>query len=83
MNKWNRTHTRLSPINTGNIPLLIGAIVVPVLESYFYLLIISLVLIGALMDALYTIVLKIGIEWSVIILTKLFGKIVHYIENII
>jgi hypothetical protein len=60
----------------------------PVLESYFYLLfyhllIIPLLLIGALMDALYTIVLKIGIGQSVIILTKLCGKIVCYIENII
>jgi hypothetical protein len=73
----------LYPINIGNIPLLIGAIVLRALESYLYLLIISLLLIGALMDALYTIVLKIGIGQSVIILTKLFGKIVHYIENII
>jgi hypothetical protein len=54
----------------------------PELESYLYLLI-SPLLIGALMDALYTIVLKIGIGFSVIVLTKLFGKIVHYIENII
>jgi hypothetical protein len=62
MNKWNRPHTRLCHINIGNIPLLIGALVVPVLESYLYLLIISLLLIGALMDALYTIVLKIGMN---------------------
>jgi hypothetical protein len=61
MNKWNRPHTRLYHINIGNIPLLIRAIVTPALESYLYILIISLLLIGALMDALYTIVLKIGI----------------------
>jgi hypothetical protein len=73
---------KLYLINTGNIPLLIGTIVMPVLESYLYPLI-SPLLIGTLMDALYTIVLKIGIGLSVIVLTKLFGKIVHYIENII
>jgi hypothetical protein len=61
MNKWDGPHTRLYHINIGNIPLLIGAISLPVLERYLYLLIISLLLIGALMDALYTIVLKIGI----------------------
>jgi hypothetical protein len=83
MNKWNRPHTRLYHINIGNIPLLIGAIAMPALESYLYSLIISLLLIAVLMDALYTIVLKIGIRRSVIILTKLFGKIVCYIENII
>jgi hypothetical protein len=55
----------------------------PALESYLYLLIISLLLIGALMDALYTTVLKIEIGLSVIILTKLFNKIAHYIQNII
>jgi hypothetical protein len=76
-------YARLYPINIRNIPLLIGAIVVPALESYLYLLIISVLLIGALMNALYTIVLKIGIGWSVIKIIKLFGKIVHYIENII
>jgi hypothetical protein len=81
MNKWSRPHTRLYHTNIGNILLLIGAIVVPALESYLYLLIISLLLIGALMDALYTIVLKIGIGWSVVILTKSFGKAVYYIEN--
>jgi hypothetical protein len=43
---------RLYLINTGNIPFLIGAIVVPALESYLYPLIITLLLIGALMDAL-------------------------------
>jgi hypothetical protein len=74
---------RLYLVNTGNISLLIGSIVMPVLESYLYPLIISPLLIGTLMNALYTIVLKIGIGLSVIILTKLFGKIVHYIENII
>jgi hypothetical protein len=83
MNKWNRPHTRLYHRNIGSITLLIGAIVVPALESYLYLLIISLLLIGALMYALYTIVLKIEIGWPVIILTKLFSKNVHYIENII
>jgi hypothetical protein len=74
---------RLYLVNTGNIPFLIGAIVMPELESHLYLLIISLLLIGTLMDALHTIVPKIGIGLSLIILTKLFGKIVHYIENII
>jgi hypothetical protein len=66
---------RLFLINTGINPLLTGAIVMPALESYLYRLIISLLLIGALMDALYTIVLKIGIGLSVIVLTKLFDKI--------
>jgi hypothetical protein len=51
----------------------------PVLESFLSPLIISPLLIGALMDALYTI----EIDLSVIVLTKLFGKIVRYIENII
>jgi hypothetical protein len=82
MNKWSRPHTRLYHKNIGNIPLLIGAIVMPVLEIYLYLLVIFHLLIGVLVDVLYTIVLKIGIGWSVIILTKLLGKIVHYIENI-
>jgi hypothetical protein len=62
---------------------LIGAIAVPALESYLYPFIISLLFIEAHMDALYTIVLKIGIGQFLIILIKLFGKIVHYIENII
>jgi hypothetical protein len=70
-------------INIGNIPLLIGAIAMPALETYLYLLTISLLLIGALMDALYTIVLNIAMGCFVIILAKLFGKIIHYIENII
>jgi hypothetical protein len=83
MNKWNRPNTRLYHINIGNIPLLIGTIAMPVLKSYLHPLIISLLLIGALMNTLYTIVLKIEIGWSVIIFTKLFGKIVHYIQNII
>jgi hypothetical protein len=53
------------------------------LGSYLYLLVISPLLIRALMYALNTIILKIGIGLSVIVSTKLFGNVVHYIENII
>jgi hypothetical protein len=69
---------KLYLINTGNISLLTGAIVELALEIYVYLLIISPLLIGALMCALCTIILNIGIGLSVIILTKLFDIVVHY-----
>jgi hypothetical protein len=68
-------HWKYSPLYWSNCHASAGKLLYPHIISPLF--------IGALMDTLYTIVLKIGIGWSVIILKKLFGKIVHYIENVI